>query len=337
MKIFYLLFFFGITLPSSAQIPSYVPTVDLVAWWPLDNNASDLSGNNHNGTNLGATGTTDRFGINNGAFLFDGNDQIEIPDHQDLRIGKGAMKQFSVSAWYLRTANPTGPENIIAKGQSPNQSAMIDYRIIEISNNASPVFGMNAHITQMGVNCGNQNVGHPQLNEWHHLVFTMRALSNETGIKKIYLDGSLIDSCSYDQKTESSSNNLFIGATGFSSIDAFWNGKIDDIGIWNRALTTKEVKGLYSSTITGIEEQVTVEVSIYPNPIQDVLHFDLKNLQNGSIEIRNTLGQKVFSSDYFTSTFSINLKKHLESGTYYVFIQDSKQYLVSTKKLVKVR
>jgi hypothetical protein len=55
-----------------AQVPNYVPTNGLVGWWPFNGNANDESGNGNNGTVNGATLTTDRFGVANKAYSFDG-------------------------------------------------------------------------------------------------------------------------------------------------------------------------------------------------------------------------------------------------------------------------
>src|ERR1700733_10715107 len=60
------------SLAASGQIPSYVPKDSLVAWYPFNGNANDESGNGNNGTNYGATLTTDRFGDSNKAYYFNG-------------------------------------------------------------------------------------------------------------------------------------------------------------------------------------------------------------------------------------------------------------------------
>jgi hypothetical protein len=57
----------------NAQVPSYVPTNGLVAYYPFNGNANDASGNGNNGVVNGATLTTDRFGDVGKAYSFDGN------------------------------------------------------------------------------------------------------------------------------------------------------------------------------------------------------------------------------------------------------------------------
>ena len=60
----------------TAQVPPYVPTNGLVAWWPFTGNANDLSGNGNNGTVNNATLTTDRYGNSNCAYSFNGGHSI---------------------------------------------------------------------------------------------------------------------------------------------------------------------------------------------------------------------------------------------------------------------
>ena len=62
----------GLTFATLAQVPNYVPTNGLVAFWPFNGNANDASGNGNNGAVNGATLTTDRNGNANSAYNFDG-------------------------------------------------------------------------------------------------------------------------------------------------------------------------------------------------------------------------------------------------------------------------
>ena len=95
MKTLILLFSVLFTTTSFAQVPSYVPANGLLGWWPFNGNANDESGNGNNGTNNGATLTTDRNGVANQAYSFDGvNDFIEIP-YSSLYVNE----QLTISYW----------------------------------------------------------------------------------------------------------------------------------------------------------------------------------------------------------------------------------------------
>jgi hypothetical protein len=72
---------------NAQTIPSYIPSEDLVAWYPFNGNANDESGNGNNGTVNGATLTTDKDGNENSAYSFDGNDDIIDLPELDNKIG----------------------------------------------------------------------------------------------------------------------------------------------------------------------------------------------------------------------------------------------------------
>ena len=72
-QIFLVSCFAVLSLSSAAQIPNYIPNDGLVAWWPFNGNANDESGNNNNGSVLGAELTTDRNNQPGNAYYFDGN------------------------------------------------------------------------------------------------------------------------------------------------------------------------------------------------------------------------------------------------------------------------
>ena len=60
---------------TSQNVPDYVPTDGLVAWYPLNGNANDESGNGNNGDVIGALPTIDRLGQESSAYSFNGSNQ----------------------------------------------------------------------------------------------------------------------------------------------------------------------------------------------------------------------------------------------------------------------
>ena len=95
MKLFILLFTLILSFLSFSQIPNYVPSNGLVGYWPFTGNANDLSVFGNNGTVNGATLTTDRFGVANRAYNFDGvDDFIQILDTPSLRL-----QQATINCW----------------------------------------------------------------------------------------------------------------------------------------------------------------------------------------------------------------------------------------------
>lgn len=212
----------------------------LVAYYPFNSNTLDESNNSNHGTNHGAILTTDRFGNIDAAYSFNGIDQyISIADHTTLQ----ANSAISISLWI----NPTG----VGSGTGSNNGGNIlnkegEYEIARLGDE------------EIAWSLANTNPGwwswkytgyFANLDNWVHLVLTYDSEIEETNIyangekvKTIEASGLLVDALT-------SQNELWIG--GRSNISQFFNGKIDDIGIYNRALNRHEVRLLYKA---GSEE-----------------------------------------------------------------------------------
>ena len=81
-----------------AQVPAYVPTNGLVAYYPFNGNANDISGNGNNGINNGASLTTDRFGQTNSSYDFQNSSNIISIPHNTL-FGFQVTSGFTISIW----------------------------------------------------------------------------------------------------------------------------------------------------------------------------------------------------------------------------------------------
>ena len=96
----------------SQSVPSYVPTNGLVGWWGFNGNAQDGSGNGNHGTVNGATLTTDRFGNQNGAYLYSNNQTINVNHNQSLNPNIN----YSMSFWYQIHSDNYPANDIFIKG-----------------------------------------------------------------------------------------------------------------------------------------------------------------------------------------------------------------------------
>jgi hypothetical protein len=248
MKQFYhfLFIFFLVCFTSklySQSVPSYVPTNGLVGWWGFNGNAQDGSGNGNHGTVNGATLTIDRFGNQNGAYSFDGvNDNILIQSLNNIQY-----LPITYSTWInlnsFNTINyPLGGGMVIVGRDwsgNYNQGALMifDYPSIGITNRISYYIGQT-----------NSNTSYtPNLNQWIQIVMTLEM--NDT--IKFYVNSNLIFQEYFP--TSSNVNAPFRFGAGsepnFNLTRQHFNGKLDDIGIWNRALTQQEITNLYNSQL----------------------------------------------------------------------------------------
>ena len=219
---------------SFAQVPNYVPTNGLVGWWPFNGNANDESGNGNNGTVNGATLTTDRTGTPNSSYSFNGSGAfINVPNSSSLQFNN----QITISIW-LNASILNSPANYLlskgADGGTPYSwtlpafpTGLMELNLWDNNN------GNNTISTSTSINT----------NQWHHVVITYDGFTG-----KAYLDGLLNSSTSFSASIFSNIYDLKFGRRHTSGLPYFFNGKLDDIGIWNRALNAQEVSNLFTAT-----------------------------------------------------------------------------------------
>lgn len=151
---------------------------------------------------------------------------------------------------------------------------------------------------------------------WYHAVVVF-----QSGVAKIYINGNLIGEIS--RPLLNTTNSPF-------KIGNF-NGFVDDVKIYDRAISPTEVTSLYNTNTTlstSNFNQNNLEVAIYPNPTNDILNIET-TLELKSIEIYSIQGQKVLKSNQKQISVA-----NLSSGMYMVKIQDAENN-VATKKIIK--
>ncbi len=231
MKKIFLLASLVLSINAIAQIPSYVPSSGLQGWWSFTGNANDESGNGNNGTVNGATLTSDRNGNPNAAYFFNGiNDNILINPSSSLDINTS----ITISAW-VKSDNFTG--YIFWRGS--NLPAHEPYSI----GAGGGLLGFRRDVSD-GNTTNLVQASSATLNttEFHHIV---GVFDNASNYQSIYVDGVLVQqvvlSGTISYTTSACSNMVGNAINGFP-----FTGEIDDIGIWNRALTQTEIATLYT-------------------------------------------------------------------------------------------
>jgi hypothetical protein len=225
-----------------AQVPSYVPTNGLVGWWPFNSNANDESGNGNNGTVNGSLAlTTDRNNNGNSAYLFPGdpNSYIDCGNSNSLQI----IGEISISAWIYMDGGYIGPRIIAYEASGGGGYGLM---CATSSNDPRILYAVyyNADGSGTGFCCEpNSGVGPISALQWHHVLFT----ANSSGFATYYINGQIAGTFQGPSVNNINyGNSLNIGRLPKPAFDA-WGGKLDDLGIWNRALTEQEIQSLYTS------------------------------------------------------------------------------------------
>ena len=255
-----------------------------------------------------------------------GGQAVNIPNAGGLKaiisnlpLGNSAR---TVATWIkFNQYNPTGGSYIFSYGNAVNGQA---FGLTMNYNNGLEQYNWGAGYSVIVTINDNSNVFFNN-GQWYHLV------TSYDGTKvKIYMNGNLIKTQTLAINTSNSVNNLFkIGATPSTSSGGTLNAAIDDLQIFDVALTDAQVNSLYSGTLaTDDLSNIKNNISIYPNPAKDVV-FVKSETPITKIELYDFSGKKIKES----ASKEMNISS-LERGNYLVKITD-KEGNTQTKSLIK--
>lgn len=209
----------------------------LVAWWPGDGNPANLVGTNH-GAFFGGASTAP--GIVDQAFRFnDSSSYVAAADHPLLSPHVGTNGELTVMAWILVTNYPGSQRPFVAKVAS----AASEYALY-LNSTGSVQFdlwnltGSSRYATAVG--------GKLNSNQWHHVTGTLR----KGQFARLYLDGvQLAEDITFSGDTVDSNASFYIGGRGGGP---YFSGLVDEVALFNRALTPNEIAGIYAAGATGM-------------------------------------------------------------------------------------
>jgi hypothetical protein len=222
-----------------------VLTDDLVAYWKADTNGSflDETDNNNDGTISGATYTSS--GKINGCYDFDGTNDYVYNNGASL---KGISNDISVSLWVKAPEQSNDWASIVGRG-TWTETGCYDLAFKKADGSLGRYFRMEVYELSPNTCDSTTNI---QDNQWHHIA----GVIDDTAKKYyVYVDGVLEGDCSFTGTLSAhSTKGISLGARNYA--DRFYDGLIDEVGIWNRVLTSDEISDLYNSG-TGLSYPFT--------------------------------------------------------------------------------
>jgi len=214
----------------------------MVAWWDADavsgTTAFDIQGTN-NGTLMNNITTVP--GKVGNAFSFDGvNDYVQMATPYKFDHGQ----DFTIDLWVMKP-----------KLSSVHRSFILDTR-------QGTLFGVALVIRPdetvlLGGRCNNYDTGFNAFStskilpddQWHHIAAVVDWAANES---RLYIDGALEDTGDLTNcDSFTNSDKFFLGAVGDLTSSLFFEGSIDEVEVFNRALTTQDVKAIYNAGSMG--------------------------------------------------------------------------------------
>lgn len=217
-------------------------TDGLVGWWPLDGNAYDISGYAHDGTVTGATVTQ---GKNQLAYSFNGTSNY---------ISGPALSLDGTSCSLSLWAYITGFENQVM-----------------FSSYTGPGCGFyNSGVTLKAMNAGSSvRMAYTtglSTGQWNHIIITYDA----SGIPTAYFNGTAATYNGSNNYWQHTITDFTIGCRYSGGYSAWYSGKIQDVRIYNRALSSYEVSMLYKMTSGISAMEIANNGYVYTHKIKEV-------------------------------------------------------------------
>lgn len=215
----------------------------LTGYWAFENDVSDGSGYGNNGTNTDVTFAAGKNSPLGQAASFNGTSSyVSVPHNALLAMGTPSQA-FTVSAW-IKTSAATTP--FLVKGRI-NTASHIDYNFGLSGGKLQLLRWHQSPDTAESIT----NTSGPSLNDnaWHHVVFVNESASSH----KLYIDGILAEtSTAVWTQTDSNTEPLTIGRFQNATYsDTFYNGLLDDVRVYQRALTADQVARLAEPASAG--------------------------------------------------------------------------------------
>lgn len=314
---------------SMAQVPSYVPAAGLVGWWPFNGNANDQSGHALNGTITAATIAADRNNVANSAYYFNGvnGTKIQVTDNALMHTNT-----FTVSVWE-KVTDATIYNNLISKRIVSSGSN--SYILYEPTKTSCTLCSLAYQPFEVAATIGGTQrktyLTYAALDSVLNNTWNMITGSYDGSNLNYYVNGQLVRSLAITGNVSYTSDPLFIGTTG--SPGQNFKGYLDDIGIWNRALSASEIMGLYTA-ITDVPKNedplTTAELSIFPNPAKEQFTVRISaNLIGKAFSIYNQNGIPVVNGKLTAETTLLTIEE-LSAGNYTIEVENrwSKKFTV---------
>ncbi|MEP5341399.1 MAG: LamG-like jellyroll fold domain-containing protein [Algibacter sp.] len=310
---------------NSLYIVSQDLNTDLLIHYTFNGDLNDSSGNGFNGTNFGATYTTDRHGNENSAIYFDGiNDFISMPNLAQLKPNL----PVSFSFWIKYDDYSSLNSDLFNTSFEEDKSSGIFFTLQSSTNNYSLAYGDggNNYIASTRRTYNSNRAA--EINEWAHLVLVVNSALD----MKIY-----VNCVDYGGTTSGSGGNLFYSTTSgslgrhdrsISALANYFKGTLDDFKYWERALSFQEVSNELCTLSIGDFKVSNEEPKIYPNPTSNVLNIKEGTQKIKRISVLDVSGRQILNDSYRNT---INMTS-FANGVYFIKLNYEFGYFI--KKII---
>jgi hypothetical protein len=227
--------------PSTPVGPAVTAPSGLISWWRGENNLDDVMGKNQGSQQNGMDFTT---GFVGSGFNFDGWDhRFLATDSASLNFASGA--DYTIEAWIqpITASSYYGVQSIVDKRYAPNDWTATGYTLHLIN-------GQLGCQISVGGSINNYGAAGPDLRDgrFHHVAVTVHRGSSGG---HLYVDGQNVLTFTPPTGDLSNTEPFRIGNHATPGVNAFFSGVIDEVSLYNRALTAGEISGIHSASRGG--------------------------------------------------------------------------------------
>lgn len=310
--------------PANAQVPANIDSA-MIACYPFNGNAQDVTGNGNHGTVNGANLVSDRFGNPNAAYSFNGSSQNILVPAFNTKI---TSNEFSIAFWSTSTMYATRSPFLLVSDDPSNRLNIHIYYGNTLSNSQTFFdFGSIYNTGRLYI----ASSPLPSPTTWDHWVFTNSAIS---GTMKCYKNGVLMLSKTGNGNFSSATANkdlLIGGGLGVNSAYLWFNGSLDDIRIYGRELNTADINALYNLSVkcldgilTGVKgNPISLTYGVYPNPTNSSFKINGLGDDGSKITVTSIQGSLIKRLDNATNEAEIDLSG-FAPGVYVLTIENAK-------------
>ncbi len=292
----------------TALTPTQIPALDsanagtgLISWWPGNGNANDVQGGNNGTLQNGATFATGEvsqaIAINAAS-----SNYVSIPDSPSLHV-----KNLTIDAWVNFASLPT-VGHIFGKalGGADDDSYILAYN----------------HGALVGYVSGGpalQYTWSPTIGQWYHVAYTF-----DGSMHKLYVDGGQVAVGANTAVPSYDDHAALIGADySGANITTFFDGKIDEVDLFERALSGGEINAIYTAGATGkptgpalsIADAFCVPSTSGTTNLVFTVNVARPNALAITVDYATLDGSAIAGTDYTSTTNSLTIPANTASAT----------------------
>jgi hypothetical protein len=229
---------------------SFYAKDSLIAWYKFTNGSlKDLSGKNNHIVFSNAKLTSDRFGKANNAYLFNGNGSyMKVNNSASLNPKRISMMAIVKIAGFYN--GPCLANNILSKGFNDYANGFYALRFTNLGKDCNSTvdiskecftanFGDNYNPYYGSATGASASSDYIQTSKWYNVIYTFDGF-----VSKIYINGILKSSIKKTPPVNGNADNLYIGKHADPSFPYWFNGTIDEIRLYKKALSQAEINFL---------------------------------------------------------------------------------------------